>query len=533
MILHNKIEIVIRGATVNYWKNKGYVCSVGDSIYVRITDLPEKSNVVVECICDLCNREYRQRRSRDLNVCGHCKLTTRLKGNKLGTKNKKYKTPPKKELLKIIESGHGKQRISKTYKVSIPVVQRWLEEYQIVLSPYQGRKYFKTEKEKVEFASVVKIETNNHNSISSLSQKLTTPTHIIHSVSKEFDISLPSQFRNWESELNYIKNNIDYFIQLNKKQTLKDIAENESLSIEQLKKAFRETNTIVRSHSYNKSKGELEVRDFIRSLNLECYSFKLNKIYEVDCFVPSKNFGVEYCGEYWHKYLPNKDNKYYHRDKANFMENNGIKLMTIFESEWKSNQELLKSMIKSKLGLTERIFARKCTVSMIDTQTAIIFHKKNHINKSSTSSVNYGLFYRDELVSVLSFIKSRFDKNYEYEISRYSTLRDITIVGGFSKLFSTFIKEHKPKSCMTYADLRFGRGEVYLKSGFTLIGKTPPNYHYFNPKLGYIENRMKFQKSMLTQLPGFAPNKTEFEIMHDSGYFRLYDCGNKKYGWRP
>lgn len=108
----------------------------------------------------------------------------------------------------------------------------------------------------------------------------------------------------------------------------------------------------------------------------------------------------------------------------------------------------------------------------------------------------------------------------------------MTVVGGFSKMFSLFVKTYNPSNCMTYADLRFGTGNVYLQAGFVPMGKTAPNYHYFNCKIGYLENRMKYQKSMLGAMPGYAPDKTEFEIMTDSGYWRLYDCGNNRYGWQ-
>ena len=87
---------------------------------------------------------------------------------------------------------------------------------------------------------------------------------------------------------------------------------------------------------------------------------------------------------------------------------------------------------------------------------------------------------------------------------------------------------------MTYADLRFGEGNVYERSGFTLLGRTMPNYFYYDKNTGNVENRMKFQKKKLKKMniSEYSDNKTEFEIMSELGYCKLYDCGNKKYGWR-
>ena len=83
---------------------------------------------------------------------------------------------------------------------------------------------------------------------------------------------------------------------------------------------------------------------------------------------------------------------------------------------------------------------------------------------------------------------------------------------------------------MTYSDLRFGQGLSYLKLDFKYIGKTPPNYFYFRKNGDELETRFKYQKHKLKNMLGYSDEKTEFEIMSDN-YYRLYDCGNNKYGW--
>ena len=76
-------------------------------------------------------------------------------------------------------------------------------------------------------------------------------------------------------------------------------------------------------------------------------------------------FGIEYCGEYWHRYEPYKNNKNYHQEKTQYFLNKNITIMTIFESEWKTNQNLIKSMIKTRLGICDKIYARKCEIKEI------------------------------------------------------------------------------------------------------------------------------------------------------------------------
>ena len=302
-----------------------------------------------------------------------------------------------------------------------------------------------------------------------------------------------------------------------------------NISPSQLIKIFDANSVEIKRHGYSKSKGETEVFEFVKLHDSEVkQSYKLrledNSWFELDVYSEKHKFAVEYCGEFWHSYNQGAGNKTRHAFKQKECEKRGIKLFLIWESEWKNKKDLLKSMIEARMGFNiANIYGRQCIAKHIENYTAKAFHLENHINGYVNSSVNVGLFYKDKLVSVASFAKSRFDKNREYEITRYSTLRNHRVIGGFSKMF----KFSNILSCMTYADLRFGTGEVYLKSGFVYESTTPPNYQYF--KDGVFESRMKFQKKNIENLVHNGASKTEFEIMDELKYFKVYDCGSKKY----
>jgi len=307
--------------------------------------------------------------------------------------------------------------------------------------------------------------------------------------------------------------------------------------LEQLKSELKKLNHKTVLHSYNKSKGENELKQKLTELSgsevVSSYILDNNKKFEIDCLIRSMNFGIEYCGEYWHSY-PKIENKKYHQNKTILANSNNIRLMTIFESEWLNKKEIILSMISSRLGFNNKIMARKCYVREITGSEARIFHNANHMAGYTNSSVNLGLFCNKTgiLYSVLSLSKSRFDKKYQYEITRFSTLLNFNVIGGFGKLLGVFIKSYNPKSILTYADLRFGFGEVYCKNGFRKISITPPNYWYYNKNkpIG-LESRMKYQKSKLKKMyPGEIG--TELDIMTNNGYYRIYDCGSVKYEWR-
>lgn len=535
MIIDTLVAIKICPINIRYWKNLGYDnIIINSTLNVYPKDLPKKSNVILNCVCDKCQTSYKQRASRDCNICSKCKIKERMKNNTYGKKNSQYNTINKDTLKKYIDNRETKSNIAKKHNVTISVVNRWLREYNINLLPYFGRKYFKTQKE--ENDAVIKcnnfLENNKSANISEVSRNTKIPIHILKSLIEKQSIKLESQFNLWKKTYENMESNIEYYIQENNKKTLKHISQENNVSVEQLKKLFHSNNVPVKLHSYNKSKGELECKKFIQNLGFDCFSMILSKIYEIDCYVPNIRFGVEYCGEYWHRYQPSKANKYYHKNKYILCEKNNIELMTIFAHEWETKQNLIESMIRSRLGLNTKIHGRSCEIQQITSNEANNFHKQNHMSGSLNSSVNIGLFKNNELISVISFIKSRFDKKYDYEIGRFSTKMNITIVGGLSKLFTYFVKTYKPKSVVTYADLRFGSGKAYKKIGFEYVGTTVPNYFYFK-KNGYeLENRMRYQKEKLKKFASYDVNKTEFEIMEKENYYRLYDCGNKKYVWK-
>jgi hypothetical protein len=534
MIINKHIPIKMSPANINYWKNKNYVTSVGQNILVKLDDIPEKSNIMIECKCDECHRNYSQRRYRNLNVCGYCISKKRMLGNNLGHKNVKHICGDLILLRNMIEDGQGKQYLANIFSVNIGTINRWLKENGMKVSSYQGSNYFKNDSDKIDAIENIRNLSSLSKTISEIVNETHIPIQVVKNIVSNYNIKISNRFQIWKDQYDIIRNNMNFYIEENGSKTLNEISNEYGLSLEQLKKAFKECNVNPKIHSYNKSKGEIECRDFIRSLGLVCDSYRFDKTYEIDCYVSSKNFGIEYCGEYWHRYDPNVKRKTYHKDKVKFFSEKNIKLMTIFENEWKNNKDLLKSMIRTRLGMVHhRTYARNCEVRKIDKAEADVFHLNNHISGKTTSSINYGLYDKNNnLQTVLSFIKSRFDKNYEYEISRFSTLRDNIVVGGLSKMFKYFIKDADPKSCMTYSDLRFGEGKSYEKAGFTLLGETSPNYHYYHNKVGIMENRMKYQKSKLSGMPEYDKNKTEFEIMKLAGYYIIYDCGSKKYGWR-
>lgn len=255
---------------------------------------------------------------------------------------------------------------------------------------------------------------------------------------------------------------------------------------------------------------------------------------ELDIYVPSKKLAIEFNGIYWHSTIRN-DDKNKHLLKTELCQKNDIRLIHIWEHHFIQNPLLIKSMIANALGLSKKIAARKCDVREIPSAQANAFLKQNHLNSFLRTKVNVGLFLKDELVAVMTFGKKRFGKSNpnDWEIYRFCSLAGHQIQGGASKLFSYFVNQYNPDRVMSFADRCLGGGDTYLKLGMTEEVPTPPAYFWANRHIATHLSRFKTQKHKLKNLLGdkFDENLSEDGNMKKLGWFKLWDCGNRKFSW--
>lgn len=247
---------------------------------------------------------------------------------------------------------------------------------------------------------------------------------------------------------------------------------------------------------------------------------------ELDLVLPDLNLAIEFDGLYWHNDNVIKNDV--HLIKTELCESKGYQLIHIFEDEWNFKQEIVKSRLLNFFHKSNRIFARKTKIKDVQTAEAYKFLNENHIQGACSSKYKLGLYYNDELVSLMTFGKSRFKKD-EFELLRFCNKLNTSVIGGASKLFTAFCKLHpEVKNIVSYADRRWSKGNVYESLGFSFVHVSAPSYFYIvNHKR---ENRIKYQKHKLVA-NGADPTKTEHEIMKEMGFARIYDCGTIKYNF--
>jgi len=150
--------------------------------------------------------------------------------------------------------------------------------------------------------------------------------------------------------------------------------------------------------------------------------------------------------------------------------------------------------------------------------------------------IRYGLYFEDELVSLMTFCKLRkslgqTSKEGNYELLRFCNKLDTSVIGGASKLFKHFLKEIKPIGVISYALVEWTNGDkdsLYDNLGFEEVGDTGLSWWWVVD--GERKHRFNYRKDKLVR-EGFDANLTAVEIMHERGYFRLFGAGNIKYIW--
>ena len=259
---------------------------------------------------------------------------------------------------------------------------------------------------------------------------------------------------------------------------------------------------------------EDDIIEFLKSIgiiNIERHNTQLLEGKEIDIYLPENKIGIEFNGTYWHSDLYKKED--YHYKKSLLAQEKGIRLIHIYQYEWDDSvqKEKIKSLLRISLGKVERkIYARECELRIISNKEAKELNNKIHLQGHRNAQITYGLYYKNELVQLMSFSKN---KKYEWEIIRGCPGSNNIVVGGVSKLFSHFIKDYNPNEVFSYCDFNKFNGRSYEALGMKFIGYTGPDMKYIIN--GNVVNR---QPSRYKEI------KSKIES-------RIYGSGSKKYLW--
>jgi group I intron endonuclease len=224
----------------------------------------------------------------------------------------------------------------------------------------------------------------------------------------------------------------------------------------------------------------------------------------------------------------------------NIKNTNNLNSIYIYKSEYENKREIIDELINYHNDEIDiRVYARKCNIELIhDSHIKGEFLNNNHIQGNDKSTIIYGAYYNNELVAIMSFDDKRNMssgvKTNSYELSRFCTKKGINVIGIFNKLLKCFIINFKPSKIISFADRRFTLRDknIYSSNGFRLIKTLPCDYKYYNKlnpqkllhKFGFGKSSIKKKYPLYYDI-----KKTEYEMMFDIGYTRVWDCGKYRY----
>ena len=255
---------------------------------------------------------------------------------------------------------------------------------------------------------------------------------------------------------------------------------------------------------------------------------------ELDIYIPSKNIAIEINGVFWHS--DKFKEKRYHINKFTECNKKDIQLLTIWEDQLYNKPKAVRGLLLSKLGIyNKRVGARQCYIKEVSASAASQFENEYHLQGSTPSKYKLGLYYKDELVSLMTFGKSRTGmsskdkKDGEYELIRYCCKSGWQVIGGASKLFKHFIQLAHPTTILSFSSNDISNGSLYKNLGFTKIGETV-GYWYIDKELNRY-HRYTFNKYNIAKR-GWAPAEgewTERSVMDNLGFYRIWDSGQTKW----
>lgn len=280
-----------------------------------------------------------------------------------------------------------------------------------------------------------------------------------------------------------------------------------------------------------RSRGEDEIAEFLRQFtDVVSRDRTIIAPRELDIVLPEYKLAVEYNGLRWHSdKFPGAKNR--HLEKSVAASAAGYRLIHIFEDEWETRRSAVENLLLHAIGKSPQLGgARSFTVHKSPLKPVRAFFESNHIQGAPRGGTAYSLVDGAGVVHAsmvfAKVVSERGVSGAGFELVRFASSGNIS--GAASRLFRAFLADTPPSRIISYSDNRLFSGTVYTTLGFTLSHQTLPDYTVV--RNGIREHKSNFRKAHLKKiLPNYTASKTEKQLCHENGWFRVFNCGLKKW----
>lgn len=251
---------------------------------------------------------------------------------------------------------------------------------------------------------------------------------------------------------------------------------------------------------------------------------------ELDIYVPSLRFAIEYNGVHWHtERLRGRD---YHYWKYRTCESKGIRLLQVWSDDWTAHPDIIRDHIRvlcHDVSL-ERVNARSCTVAPVGVADMRAFMDANHIQGDAGGGSRLGLF--DGAGRMVAGMVCMTDSKGVMDVRRYSTLLGTLVRGGFSRLLKHAIQAAPAtRRVVTFSDNMVSDGGLYSRLGFHAERMLKPDYSYIDPVENVRHHKFNYRIARFRRDPDleYHDGMSERELAALNGLERVYDAGKTRW----
>jgi len=278
------------------------------------------------------------------------------------------------------------------------------------------------------------------------------------------------------------------------------------------------------------SKQEQEILDFTRQFYPNAEKKRFGK-QEIDIFIPELNLGIEHNGLYWHSERTKPTT--YHFNKTKFFKDQDIRIIHIWEYEWKSRQQQVKSFLQSALNKNaNRVYSRQCEFIWSDSKQNIKethqFLNDYHIQGKPSGTKYVMKIIKDNVLLGCATFGRHHRNSTDWVLTRFCTKTNYTIVGGLSKL-SKQASKYLQSDILSWADYRLSLGNGYEKAGWEFEYLLKPDYFYWNGNPRCTIDTILSKQSRQKKSVNTPKDMTERQHAEKDGLSRIWDCGKIRY----
>lgn len=281
------------------------------------------------------------------------------------------------------------------------------------------------------------------------------------------------------------------------------------------------------------SKAENEIIKLLSPLSIETHNRTILGGKEIDIYIPSLKLGIEYNGLKWHTELNGKD-KEYHLNKLQKCNEQGIKLIQIFEDEWINKKEICQYILQQTCGIINKpnIDINLCSIKVIENNVNIYnFINNNCISQCLPFSFSICALYNNILIGVLTF--KSYDNNC-FELRQIVPNIDYQCNHLEEKLFNYFINHYRFNNITAIADRRWvasDENSIYTSLGFRKEKYIKPIYCLYNSTFNHYKryNEKELNKNELCERFNLPLSLSKKEVIKNSNFTKIWNCGFVKY----